>query len=92
MSETRELLKRRALRLTQGGGRHVFLFSLSPADLVAIADVARSDAKSAGELLGSDRASVKQHVANIQSGVESDRGQMLTSVVLALSPETVATT
>lgn len=89
MSETRELLKRRALRLTQGGGRHVFLFSLSPADLVAIADVARSDAKSAGELLGSDRASVKQHVANIQSGVESDRGQMLTSVVLALSPETV---
>lgn len=61
----------------------------SGTNLVAIADVARSDAKSVGELLGSDRTSVKQHVANIQSHVESDRGQMLTSVVLALSPETV---
>jgi len=87
MPTSREVLKRRALRLAQSPGKDVFLLSLSPADLLAIANVSHDEKQSPADLLGADRPAVRQHVATVQSSLESDDALMLTAIVLALSPE-----
>jgi DGQHR domain-containing protein len=87
MQTTRDALRRRALRLAQSAGNDVFLLSLSPTDLLAIATVSSDKNQPPAELLGSDRPTLGRHIADIRSSLESDDAVMLTVIVLALSPE-----
>lgn len=87
MPVTRDALRRRALRLTQSSGSDVFLLSLSPTDLLAIANVTTDENKLPEDLLVTDRPTAGRHVAEIRRGLESDDAIMLTAIVLALSPE-----
>jgi DGQHR domain-containing protein len=87
MPTTRDVLKRRALRLAQPAGNDVFLLSLSPADLLAIASASPGQNQSSEELLGTDRPAVRKHIADIRSGLQSADALMLTSIVLGLTPE-----
>lgn len=87
MVTTSAPLKRRALRLTQAAGYDVFLLSLSPADLLAIRGVSPDQKQSLEELLRADQPSAAQHIANIQSGLDAGDALLLTTVVIALSPE-----
>jgi DGQHR domain-containing protein len=80
-------LKRRCLRLLQATGHDVFLLSLSPTDILALANATPDQNMSLGEILESDRPTVKRHVANIQSSLEPDHATLATAIVLALSPE-----
>ncbi len=80
-------LKRRCLRLLQATGHDVFLLSLSPTDIFALANATPDQNSSLGEILESDRPTVKRHVASIQSSLEPDHATLATAIVLALSPE-----
>jgi len=87
MPTTRDALRRRVLRLTQSAGTDVYLLSLSPTDLLAIAGVTPDGNEAPEDLLGTDRPTAGRHVAEIRRGLESDDAIMLTAIVLALSPE-----
>lgn len=81
----RESLRRRALRLAHSGGNDVFLFSLCPADLLAIAAPSLDQSQSLGDLL--KQPVVRQHVNSIRAGLGEENALMLTTIVLGLTPD-----
>jgi DGQHR domain-containing protein len=87
MVTTSAPLKRRALRLAQAAGHDVFMLSLSPTDLLAIGNASPDQTQSLADLLGADQPTVEKHIATIQSGLDADDALLLTTVVIALSPE-----
>lgn len=70
-------LQRHALRVMQDPKHPLFLFVLTPDDLLDIAEVNRVGRGERGNLLGYQRPEVRKHVQNITSYLDSMQGKVL---------------
>lgn len=76
-------LERKALKVQQKGGRHIFLLSLRGAELLELAGVSRVDRNEEGKLIGYQRGEVRRHVREIAEYMETP--EMLLAHPLILS-------
>lgn len=86
MNEVREI-RRRVLRIEQDPQHPLYLFGMTGAELLEIADISRVSRDDAGKLLGYQRAEVKKHVQNIVDYLNSGPVLFPNSIILALSSD-----
>jgi DGQHR domain-containing protein len=79
------VIQRRAIRLSQNEGHHLFLLGLTGEELLQIADVSRISRDDAGTLLGYQRPEVKRHVNDIVEYLNGEKVLFPNSIILALS-------
>ena len=84
MSEPNEVLRRRALRIEQDSAHPLYLFSLTGAELLQIADISRISRDEGGKLLGYQRAEVRRHIQEITEYLNTDHVVFPNSIILAL--------
>ena len=77
------ILERKALRVDQKGGKHVYLLSLSGDELLEIAGVSRVTRSDDGKLIGYQRAEVKRHVREIADYLESSEMLLAHPIILS---------
>lgn len=82
---TEEFLQKRALRLSQSEEHPLYLFSLTPDELIRIAEVSRVSRDDAGKLIGYQRPEVKRHVQDIVDYLDGGQVVFPNSIILALS-------
>ena len=85
MSTDSAVIRRRALRVLQDPKHALYLFTLSSAELLQIADISRVSRDEAGKLIGYQRPEVKRHVKGITDYVDSGEVLFPNSIILALS-------
>ena len=76
---------RRAIRIEQHPRHPLYLFTLTAAELLRVADVSRVSRDSTGALLGYQRPEVKRHVRNIVEYLDGSQVLFPNSIILALS-------
>jgi DGQHR domain-containing protein len=86
MAEANEI-RRRALRIEQDPKHPLYLFTMTGAQLLEIADISRVSRDDAGKLLGYQRAEVKKHVQNIVDYLNSGNVLFPNAIILALSSD-----
>jgi len=86
----RNMLKRRALRISQDPEHPLYLFTLTGEELVQVADISRI-ARDEGKLIGYQRPEVKRHIQNIVEYIDSGTVLFPNSVILALTSDAVFT-
>jgi DGQHR domain-containing protein len=79
------VLTRRALRVTQTADFPLYLFSLTAAEILQIADISRITRDQTGELIGYQRPEVRQHIQEIVEYLNSDEVIFPNPIILALS-------
>jgi DGQHR domain-containing protein len=84
----RPILARRALRLAQTDGTSLYVFSLTAAQILQIADISRVNRDEAGDLIGYQRPEVRQHINEIVDYLDSDNVIFPNPIIIAL-PSTV---
>lgn len=82
------VLVRRALRITQGTGAPVYLFSLTAREILQVAEISRVGRGDHSELIGYQRPEVRQHVKEIIDYLDGDDVLFPNPVIIAL-PSTV---
>ncbi|MFN9292696.1 MAG: DGQHR domain-containing protein, partial [Planctomyces sp.] len=86
MAEANEI-RRRALRIEQDPKHPLYLFTMTGAQLLEIADISRVSRDAAGKLLGYQRTEVKKHVQNIVDYLNSGNVLFPNAIILALSSD-----
>src|SRR6266542_3752021 len=81
----RVVLARRALRITQTAEFPLYLFSLTAAEILHIADISRVARDQSGELIGYQRPEVRRHIQEIIDYLNSDQVIFPNPIILALS-------
>ncbi len=76
---------RRAIRIKQSPGHPLFMFSLTGAEILEVADISRVSRGDDGKLLGYQRPEVKKHVQDIVDYLDNEGGLFPNSIILALS-------
>jgi DGQHR domain-containing protein len=76
-------LERKALRVDQKGGKHIYLLSLSGDELLEIAGVSRVTRADDGKLIGYQRAEVKRHVREIADYLENPEMLLAHPIILS---------
>jgi DGQHR domain-containing protein len=89
VNEDRVTIERRGLRLDQPGGNEVLLFTLSPDEVMRIADIARIGRGDQGELIGYQRPEVRGHVNDIRTYLEGDDVVFPHALIIALAADCV---
>jgi DGQHR domain-containing protein len=84
MAEHIEVLRRRALRIDQDAAHPLYIFSLTGAELLQIADISRISRDNSGKLLGYQRVEVRRHIQEITEYLNSDQVVFPNSIILAL--------
>ncbi|MEU8655807.1 DGQHR domain-containing protein DpdB [Actinoplanes philippinensis] len=84
-ADTETELVRRALELIQADGHPLYLFTLTAAEVLQVADVSRVSRDEAGTLLGYQRPEVKSHVHDIVEYLDSDSVIFPNAIIMALS-------
>ena len=84
MTENTDLV-RRALKLVQTSGHPLYLFTLTAAEVLKVADVSRVSRDEAGALIGYQRPEVHSHVQDIIDYLNSDQVIFPNPIILALS-------
>ena len=79
---------RRALRIIQGGGTPVYLFSLTAGEILQVAEISRVGRGDHSELIGYQRPEVRQHVKEIMDYLDGDDVLFPNPIIIAL-PSTV---
>ncbi|TDT14589.1 DGQHR domain-containing protein [Ilumatobacter fluminis] len=82
----REYFVRRALQLHQSEQTALYFFSLTPGEILKIADISRIARDDAGDLIGYQRPSVRQHIKEITEYLDGDEVLFPNPIILALSP------
>ena len=82
------VLVRRALRITQGAGAPVYLFSLTAREILEVAEISRVARGDHSELIGYQRPEVRQHVNEIIDYLNGDDVLFPNPIIIAL-PSTV---
>jgi DGQHR domain-containing protein len=82
-------LVRRALELVQTDGHSLYLFTLTAAEVLQVADVSRVSRDEAGKLIGYQRPEVKSHVQDIVDYLDSDPVIFPNAIIMALSSTVV---
>lgn len=83
MTENAEL-ERRALKLIQTAGHPLYLFTLTAAEVLRVADVSRVSRDEAGKLIGYQRPEVHSHVQDIIDYLDSDPVIFPNAIIMAL--------
>jgi len=78
-------LVRRALKLVQTTGHPLYLFTLTAAEVLQVADVSRVSRDEAGKLIGYQRPEVHSHVQDIIDYLNSDPVIFPNAIIMALS-------
>ncbi|MFG2056887.1 DGQHR domain-containing protein DpdB [Micromonospora sp. NPDC048930] len=78
-------LERRALKLVQTDGYPLYLFTLTAAEVLQVADVSRVSRDEAGTLIGYQRPEVRTHVQDIVDYLNSDPVIFPNAIIMALS-------
>lgn len=86
MSESRTI-ERRALQLEQPGGHVLYMFTLSPAEILQVADISRVSRDADGSLIGYQRDQVRSHVNDIRDYLRGDDVVFPNAIILALDGE-----
>lgn len=81
----RTVLAKPALRLEQHSKHPLYQFSLTGAELLAVADISRVGRDDAGGLLGYQREEVQRHVRDIAGYLDGEDVLFPNSIILALS-------
>lgn len=84
MASKHPVLRRRALRIHQDPAHPLFMFSLTGAELLRIADISRISRDDAGKLIGYQRSDVRKHVQDIVEYLNSEHVVFPNSVVPSL--------
>jgi DGQHR domain-containing protein len=79
------MLARRALRVTQTAEFPLYLFSLTAAEILQLADISRVARDQTGELIGYQRPEVRRHIQEIVDYLNSDQVIFPNPIILALS-------
>ena len=79
------IIERRALRVPQPGGRDMFLLTMSPSELLELAEISRIRRGDEGKLLGYQRPEVRRHVNEISDYLDSDDMIFAHPLILALT-------
>jgi DGQHR domain-containing protein len=82
------ILQRRALAVQQPGGTLVYLFTVTAAELLEVADISRISRGEDGQLIGYQRPEVRRHVNQIVEYLDGDDVLFPHAVIVAL-PSTV---
>ncbi|GES03397.1 hypothetical protein Acor_54630 [Acrocarpospora corrugata] len=85
MTESAPELKRRALRIEQLDGHPLYLFTLTAAEVLQVADVSRVSRDEASQLIGYQRPEVRSHVQDIIDYLNSGPVVFPNAIILALS-------
>ncbi|AXV05050.1 tgtA5 cluster protein 1 [Euzebya pacifica] len=86
MSETKTI-ERRALQLEQPGGHVLYMFTLSPSEILQVADISRISRDDEGQLIGYQRDQVRSHVNDIRDYLRGDDIVFPNAIILALDGE-----
>jgi DGQHR domain-containing protein len=81
-------LARRALRIAQGSGMPLYLFSLTAREILEVAEISRVGRGDHSELIGYQRPEVRQHVKEITDYLNGEEVLFPNSIIIAL-PSTV---
>lgn len=84
MGRKRQVIRRRALCVTQDPKRPLYLFTLDGDELFQVSEISRIGRGQDGELLGYQRPEVKNHVRNIVEYLDSGRVLFPNALILAL--------
>ena len=79
------VLARRALRITQTAEFPLYLFSLTAAEILDIADISRVARDQTGQLIGYQRPEVRRHIQEIVDYLNSDQVIFPNPIILAMS-------
>lgn len=82
------VLARRALKITQAGSAPLYMFTLTAAEVLQVADVCRVARDDVGELIGYQRPEVRGHIQEITDYLDSDQPLFPNPIIIAL-PSTV---
>jgi DGQHR domain-containing protein len=82
-------IARRALRITQVPDAPVYLFTLRAREIFQVAELSRIARDDTGELIGYQRAEVRDHVADILNYLDGDSPLFPNALIIALKPEFV---
>ncbi len=88
MTVPENVLQRRALSVLQPSGTPVFLFTVTAAELLEVADISRISRDEEGQLIGYQRPEVRRHVNQIVEYLDGDSVLFPHAVIVAL-PSTV---
>ncbi|WP_336031193.1 DGQHR domain-containing protein DpdB [Geodermatophilus sp. FMUSA9-8] len=88
MTAPENVLQRRALSVLQPSGTPVFLFTVTAAELLEVADISRISRDEEGQLIGYQRPEVRRHVNQIVEYLDGDSVLFPHAVIVAL-PSTV---
>ena len=80
-----KVLRRRALRIEQTKSGPLYLFTLRADEIFEVAEVTRINRSRSNELIGYQRAEVRQHVEDILEYLNGDNVLFPNSLILALS-------
>jgi DGQHR domain-containing protein len=75
---------RRALRIIQGGGTPVYLFSLTAGEIFQVAEISRVARGDHSELIGYQRREVRQHVKEITDYLDGEDVLFPNPIIIAL--------
>lgn len=78
------VLERRALQIEQPGGHLLYLFTLSPSEILDVADISRISRDANGQLIGYQRDQVRSHVNDIRDYLLGDEVVFPNAIILAL--------
>lgn len=81
----KQVIRRRALRLTQNEGHALYVFALTGEEVLAIAEISRISRDDAGKLIGYQRPEVRRHVQDIITYLNGDDILFPNSIILSLS-------
>ncbi len=82
---SKAVIRRRALWLHQDEKHPLYVFSLTPEELLAVADISRLSRDDAGKVIGYQRPEVKRHVQDIVHYLDGAEVVFPNSIILALS-------
>jgi len=82
------VLARRALKITQAGCAPLYMFTLTAAEVLQVADISRVTRDDVGELIGYQRPEVRGHIQEITDYLDSDQPLFPNPIIMAL-PSTV---
>jgi DGQHR domain-containing protein len=86
MSNRPPSISRRALQIRQVDDAPLYLFTLTAAEVLQVADISRVSRDQQGNLIGYQRAEVKQHVQQIIDYLNSPRPLFPNAIILAFRP------
>ncbi|WP_109485785.1 DGQHR domain-containing protein DpdB [Occallatibacter savannae] len=85
MPKQKRYVTRRAIRLAQSAKHPLYMFALTGAEILQVADISRLSRADDGKLIGYQRPEVKKHIQDIVDYLETDAGLFPNSIILALS-------